>query len=96
MGTTVYVRDFRGAVLQRGVVDMQDLLDRARQAHLPLLGIVDEYDDTIFNGMQVSVVVRELGALAGDDALKPALEELEAMAGVVQERPHRYLVFNGD
>ena len=75
---------------------MRDLLDCARQVHLPLLGLVDEYDDTVFNGMQVSVIVGELGTLAGDGVLTQALEELMIMAAVVQERPHRYLVFNGD
>lgn len=96
MGTTVYVRDFRGKLLQRGATDMGRLLVAARQARLPLLGSVDEYDDTVFNRSQVALVLEELDRLELSANLEHARAELISMAVGVQQRPHRYLVFNGD
>ena len=96
MGTTVYVRDFRGNLLQRGATEMGGLLAAARQACLPLLGSVDEYDDTVFNRSQVALVLEELDRLELSADLEHARSELILMAGGVQQRPHRYLVFNGD
>ena len=96
MGTTVHVRDFRGELLQRGSAEMGGLLAAARQARLPLLGSVDEYDDTVFNRSQVALVLEELDRLELSADLEHARSELISMAVRVQQRPHRYLVFNGD
>lgn len=65
---------------------------------LPLLGSVDQHDDTRFNRMQVGLVLSELKALAevlsGENVV--ALGELITLAELVRERPHRYLLFVGD
>lgn len=96
MGTTAYVRDFQGKLLQLGATEMGGLLGAARQARLPLLGSVDEYDDTVFNRSQVALVLEELERLELTADLEHARSELVSMAVRVQQRPHRYLVFNGD
>lgn len=96
MGTTVFVRDFRGQVLKRGSLDMRALIQAARGMRLPLLGHVDEYDDTVFNRHQLVVVSEECVALRDAGSSGAALEELARLADFVRERPHRYLVFNGD
>lgn len=63
-----------------------------------MLGCVDKYDDTVFNRTQVSHIRGELLHLhelcEADEAA--ALSELVKLLDVVSERPHRYLVFNGD
>jgi hypothetical protein len=75
------------------------LLARAEEMRLPLLGLVDPYDDTIFNRFQMQRVVPELTKLR-DSACTS--EEAEAAAQLlvltqdVDAKPHRYLVFIGD
>jgi len=97
VGTTAHVRDYTGSVLCWGALDMRDLLRAANGQALPLLGNVDEYDDTVFNRQQLRVVIGELDQIARTSSgLDPQLQELDGMVARVQERPHRYLVFNGD
>ena len=57
---------------------------------------VDEYDDTVFNGRQAAVVADELHELSHRGLGGPVAEEVLQMIRRTQERPHRYLVFNGD
>ena len=96
MGMTVYVSDFSGEILRRGQVDVRDLVEAARRARLPFLAHVDEYDNTIFNRMQLSVLLSELEELARAGAASSQVDEVSEFAAVVSARPHRYLVFNGD
>jgi hypothetical protein len=97
MGMTLYIRDFRGEILHRGERDVGELVDAARQTGLPFLANVDEYDDTVFNRLQLSVVADEMCELAGLELAGLAVvEELEQMIEKASARPHRYSVFNGD
>ncbi|GEL98528.1 hypothetical protein CTE05_20750 [Cellulomonas terrae] len=96
MGMTAHVRDFRGEILDRGGRDVRELVDAARRAGLPFLANVDEYDDTVFNRMQAAVVADELHELSHRGLGGPIFDEVLQMIGRTQERPHRYLVFNGD
>lgn len=96
MGTTAYVRDFRGIVLDRGSRDLHHLLAAARAMKLPFLGHVDEYDDTVFNRLQLSVLIEEIDHIRLNEGESHALEELARLVSDVRERPHRYLVFSGD
>ena len=85
--------------LARSVVPgMNRLVERARASGFPMLGNVDEYDDTKFNRLQVEVLIRELAVFTkGEDRqVAGAAEELTAMAQLVLEKPHRYLLFIGD
>ena len=97
MGVTIYVEDYSGEVLLRDSLDMRGLLEAAEERGLPLLASVDVYDDTRFNRRQSTRLAHELGALAGrQDELAEAIASLKAAIDVVGERPHRYLMFNGD
>nr|WP_146177685.1 hypothetical protein [Sphaerisporangium cinnabarinum] len=97
MGTTALVRDYRGTVLILGNLDLRAVLRVARGQGLPFLGNVDEHDDTVFNGHQLRLVADELEQITRTSpGLEPELQELTGMVELVDERPHRYLVFNGD
>lgn len=97
MGTTTYVRDYSGTVLQWGQLEMGKLLRAARVQAMPFLGSADEYDDTVFNRLQLRAVADELKQIRRtSNDLGPEVRELEVLAALADERPHRFLVFNGD
>lgn len=96
MGITVYVKVFGGDIIHRGECDVRELVEAARLAHLPFLANVDVYDDTVFNRTQLAVVAEEIKELARLDLPDALLNEVIQMIEWTQERPHRYLVFNGD
>ncbi|MFC5175647.1 hypothetical protein [Nocardioides taihuensis] len=96
MGVTIYVEDYLGEVLLRDPTDMRDLLEAAESLGLPLLTSVDVYDDTRFNRRQSERLVSEVDALSGQRDLTPAIAALQVAISLVGERPHRYLMFNGD
>ncbi len=91
------MRDYRGSVLSLGNLDLGGILRVATGQGLPFLGNVDEYDDTVFNRHQLRLVADELEQIARTSpGLERGLHELKEMVELVAERPHRYLVFNGD
>ncbi|MCL1869353.1 MAG: hypothetical protein FWF90_02940 [Promicromonosporaceae bacterium] len=97
MGTTAYVREYGGTVLLRGQLEMTGLVRSANRLALPFLGNVDEFDDTIFNRLQLRVVGAELDEISRTSSdFGAEVRELEDLVSLVQERPHRFLVFNGD
>ncbi|MGA4856055.1 hypothetical protein ACPCAB_05205 [Streptomyces koyangensis] len=99
MGISVQVRTFTGAVEATCVHPfIADLCERAASQHLPLLGYVDPYDDTVFNRSQLRVLIPELRSLADGSAAEEAevVHEILALAAQVERKAHRYLVFNGD
>lgn len=65
---------------------------------MPMLGHVDQYDDTVFNRAQMRAVTPELTMLAADSPpeVTQAASDLLALAAQVEQKPHRYLIFNGD
>jgi hypothetical protein len=76
---------------------MGRLLRAARERTLPFLGNVDEFDDTVFNRLQLRVVGEELEQISRTSTdLGPEVREVQTLAALAGERPHRYLVFNGD
>ena len=99
MGISVEVRTFTGAVEARCVHPaIAALCGRAAREHLPLLGCVDLYDDTVFNRSQLKVLVPELRALADGSTAEEAeaAHEILDLTAQVECKAHRYLVFNGD
>jgi len=84
-------------VLLRGQLEMTGLVRSANRLALPFLGNVDEFDDTIFNRLQLRVVGAELDEISRTSSdFGAEVRELEDLVSLVQERPHRFLVFNGD
>lgn len=93
------VRTFTGEILSRSVhPGIGALCQAARERHLPLLSGVDPYDNTVFNRSQVNDVRAELDSLrnAGDFEDLVLWTELVQLIELVNAKPHRYLLFNGD
>ena len=91
----IHVRDFFGEILLRGSLDVWGVIEAARRVGLPFLAHVDEYDDTVFNLIQMQVVERELESLIERGECVAQAEEILAALETVRARPHRYLVFYG-
>ncbi|MCT9112668.1 hypothetical protein ACFWD7_57970 [Streptomyces mirabilis] len=99
MPLSILVRTYTGEVLATSLHPaIGAICESARKRGLVMLGCVDKYDDTVFNRTQVSHIRGELVRLRelcdADETV--ALSELVKLLDVVSERPHRYLVFNGD
>ncbi|MER6025614.1 hypothetical protein [Streptomyces sp. NPDC001851] len=99
MPLSILVRTYTGEVLATSAHPaIGAICESARKRGLVMLGCVDKYDDTVFNRTQVSHLREELVQLrehcAADET--EALAELAKLMDVVSERPHRYLLFNGD
>ncbi|RII06959.1 hypothetical protein DSC45_34595 [Streptomyces sp. YIM 130001] len=99
MAISVQVRTFTGTTETTCTHPaVAAVCSRAANEKLPLLGLIDPYDDTVFNCSQLRALIPELRALANDSAA----DEAEAVRGIlaltaqVERQPHRYLVFNGD
>jgi len=96
---SVLVKTFTGdrlAFSKNG--NLNRLIRSARGSGLPLLGDVDHYDTTVFNQSQMPRLRRELESLSPSVGLaeQGAISELLELAVLVEEKPHRYLIFNGD
>ena len=97
MGINIFVRDYLGGKLLEGSLDVRGVIAAAEARDLPLLASVDVYDDTTFNRKQSARLRHEIDALSGQsDDLDALLTSLSEAVAVVDEKPHRYLVFNGD
>jgi hypothetical protein len=96
---SVLVKTFTGDRLASSQnVNLNKLIRSARRSDLPLLGDVDHYDTTVFNQSQMPRLQRELEWLLPRVELdeQGAISALLELAVLVGDKPHRYLVFNGD
>lgn len=77
---------------------LNELIEFAQAAGIPMIGNVDPYDDTRFNQMQMRIVIPELRRLSevAPDAAADAARELLSIAELVSAKAHRYLEFIGD
>src|SRR5437868_795552 len=65
----------------------------------PLLQFIDPYGNTIFNGKQMSHVMKELELLSGlcsHDTQKLMLDRIKMLAIHCRDNPHEFLRFSGD
>ena len=65
----------------------------------PLLQYIDPYGNTVFNGLQMPEVQKELKRLIGmasSDDQRNILQRICELAAKCQERPHMFLRFRGD
>jgi hypothetical protein len=73
------------------------LLDEA--GSLGLVRHIDEYGDTYFNSLQVRDFLAEIEAVSpsiADPVIACSLSDLFRLARLAIERPHRFLMFEGD
>jgi hypothetical protein len=77
---------------------LNELIEFARAAGMPMIGSVDPYDDTRFNQMQMRLVIPELRRFTevAPDHAADAARELLPIAELVSAKAHRYLDFIGD
>jgi hypothetical protein len=99
MGISVQVRTCTGTIEATCTHPaLAAVCGRAETGNLPLLGLIDPYDDTVFNRSQLRALIPELRALVNHSAADEAeaVREVLALTAHVERKPHRYLVFNGD
>jgi hypothetical protein len=97
---TVLLRAESGHVegsIVEGNVELTRALPPFGDPDFPMLGLVDPYGDTIFNGLQMRSVIPEIQRLKKLTPNPPAvLDELEDLADLCANGIHLYLVFVGD
>jgi hypothetical protein len=99
MTLSVAVRDYAGELVARSTnPGIGPLCDVAAELGLPFLASVDRYDDTSFNRNQMRAIRAEVDSLLEDESemVRRAASELLELCEIVDRRPHRYLIFNGD
>lgn len=100
MAITAELRDERGGVLRRiteGAFDLAAAMPHHADPDYPMLGFVDPYGNTVFNPLQMAVVLPELRRLRERmPNPPPVLGEVEKLAEECANGVHVYLVFVGD
>ena len=102
MGFGVKLQDEWGGLLD-AVGDPKNILDRLfpepGNHQYPMLGSIDPYADTVFNGLQMNWFLAEFADVSAK-ALTPEERELvakiEGMAKRARDETHLYLKFIGD
>lgn len=94
----VAVVDEDGAVQGELIAFPGECLQYAYEHSLPCLRCVDPYGDTVFNRMQVKVVLEEITLLEREcgEKHRDVLARVRAMCLSFGDLPHRYLKFIGD
>ena len=102
MGFEVRLQDEFGGQLE-SVADPKNILDRVLpepgDQAFPMLGSLDPYADTIFNGLQMKWFLDELLKVmpkAHTPEERDLLEKVEGMAKRARDETHLYLKFIGD
>jgi hypothetical protein len=100
VGVNVELQDERGATL-KVVFDSESVLARplpGGDTSYPCLRSIDRYGDTMFNRLQVPLLIEEINRLRNGaaDNLLEILDEVERLAQHSLAEPHLYLKFVGD
>jgi hypothetical protein len=102
MGFEVRLQDEFGAQLDT-VSDPKNILDRLfpepGNSDYPMLGSLDPYADTVFNGLQMGWFLAELVKVSAKAQIPEEQElllKVESMAKRVRDETHLYLKFVGD
>lgn len=101
MGITIQLEDERGN--REGELLLDTFLFHAipptTDTSYVCLRFIDPYGDTIFNRLQIPVLIKELNRIAGTAKTKEDkqfLKELLKLAEQCRDEPHLYLRFIGD
>ena len=101
MGINLHWQGERGDLLDH-VLDERGLtkhLVAAAQEDSVCLRFVDLYGDTVFNQLQIPVLLEEIRAVAASSLSQEAIAHREEIVKLVREaqgRVHTYLKFTGD
>lgn len=65
---------------------------------LTVMGFIDPYGDTLFNRLQVPMLLADIerAAMSADEEARALLDTVAALASRVTTEPHLYLRFIGD
>ncbi|GAA1139387.1 hypothetical protein F4556_006946 [Kitasatospora gansuensis] len=99
MPISVHLRTYTGETLAIcSHPSINALCLRAHNLGLPGLGHVDPEDNTVFNRLQLRLLIPELIRLAQEAPTgeAEAARELLALTEQMQSKPHHVLLFNGD
>ena len=100
MPIAIELRDNSGTVIgAAGETPPGRMLPEITGDDFPLLRGVDEYDDTVFNSLQMTWLLEELKRLresAGSPDRARLLEEIIELGNQCATNQHTYLVFVGD
>lgn len=100
MPLRIELRDNSGSVLGvAGETPPSKMLPDIASDDFPLLRGVDEYDDTVFNSLQMTWLLQELKRLretAGSEDQARLLEQIIGLGEQCAANPHTYLTFLGD
>jgi hypothetical protein len=92
----VVVQDEEGNEISEGVDLSSSILPPLTDTRFVCLRFVDEYGDTVFNQLQIPIVLEELAVLKVSTEDRASVEEIEVLARICQQEPHLYLKFIGD
>ncbi len=102
MGFEIKLQDEIGGELD-AVADPKNILDRLLpepgNEQYPMLGSLDPYADTVFNGLQITWFLAELAevsAKAQTPEEREMISRIEGMAKRARDETHLYLKFIGD
>ena len=84
------------------VSDLNDVItslaETACHQRLEIAHTIDRYGDTVFNRLQVPMLVKDLDRMLANASSEqtPVLRRVQSLAERVAEEPHLYLKFMGD
>lgn len=103
MGLVIKLQTDFGQLIGDSVIDRDNLLHQLLPAHddpsYQCLCFVDWYGETVFNRMQMKVLLAELERIRHTADTVEGRDLLERIANLAQQgqvKPHRYLRFVGD
>ena len=103
MGISAFVTDFRGRKVSEGVLDpsnaLRRLLPPSSDTTFHCLRFIDRYGDTVFNRLQVPVLLTELDSVRATAESGREVEILDSLRSLAERallRPGLYLTFYGD
>jgi hypothetical protein len=95
----VVVQDEKGNQIGERVDVLSSMFGNLDDTQFSCLRFVDPYGDTVFNRLQVQVVLQELRLLkqcCHSHELQDLIQRIEALAQLCQQETHLYLKFIGD
>jgi hypothetical protein len=95
----VIVQDEKGCQVGEGIDFPSSILPGVTDTRFIALRFIDPFGDTVFNALQMPVVLQELGVLetmVHKHEHHSVIRQIQALGSLCQGEPHLYLKFIGD
>lgn len=95
----VLIQDEKGNRIGEEIVMPSEIIPRSDDVQFGLLRFVDLYGDTLFNRLQIPVILEELRLLKSivqHPEHQALIQRIEGLGMLCQNEPHLYLKFIGD